>query len=320
MARNSNREQGPQSAGPRELSCDSEAFKSVEFLPQGDTINAVSYLQTLYNLRDAPHDKCPAKKKIMLQHNNARHHIVRLQGDRVQTNGRNVSTRRSGPSFHGLSSYARTAMCDRWGGPGRVVGYKLLNRSSTVTQGGRKHLRHFVLGQWTECTDLTAIRRFLYSYIMSNGLMSSTSCREGVCVCVCVCVCGINHAMRMPRIIPSSVVCPALQYFSTLSHKGYDFRKKKLLNTECVFWFFLQLLSKTFHILRRTQRDIIYHNSTAVFTSCKAPANLVRFSWNLSFLKRFSKNTEISHFMKIRSVEVELSRANRQTDRQTWLS
>jgi hypothetical protein len=66
-----------------------------------------------YNLRDAPHDKCPAKKKIMLQHNNARHHIVRLQGDRVQTNGRNVSTRRSGPSFHGLSSYARTAMCDR---------------------------------------------------------------------------------------------------------------------------------------------------------------------------------------------------------------
>jgi len=192
MARNSNREQGPQSAGPRELSCDSEAFKSVEFLPQGDTINAVSYLQTLYNLRDAPHDKCPAKKKIMLQHNNARHHIVRLQGDRVQTNGRNVSTRRSGPSFHGLSSYARTAMCDRWGGPGRVVGYKLLNRSSTVTQGGRKHLRHFVLGQWTECTDLTAIRRFLYSYIMSNGLMSSTSCREGVCVCVCVCVCVVS--------------------------------------------------------------------------------------------------------------------------------
>jgi hypothetical protein len=44
----------------------------------------------------------------------------------------------------------------------------------------------------------------------------------------------IQHAVRMCRIILSSVVCPTLQYFSTLSHKRHGFRGK-LLNIKCVF-------------------------------------------------------------------------------------
>jgi hypothetical protein len=46
---------------------------------------------------------------------------------------------------------------------------------------------------------------------------------------------GSQHAMRVRRTILSSVVCPAVPYFSTLSHKRQDFREKKLLNTKCVF-------------------------------------------------------------------------------------
>ena len=45
----------------------------------------------------------------------------------------------------------------------------------------------------------------------------------------------IQHAQRMRRIIFSSVACPTLQYFSTLSHKRQDFRKKNILSVKCVF-------------------------------------------------------------------------------------
>jgi len=45
---------------------------------------------------------------------------------------------------------------------------------------------------------------------------------------------GIQHAMRMRRIILPFVVSPALQCSSTASHKRHNL-KKKLLNTKCVF-------------------------------------------------------------------------------------
>jgi hypothetical protein len=37
----------------------------------------------------------------------------------------------------------------------------------------------------------------------------------------------MHHPKRMRRIILPPVTCPTLQYFSTLSHKRSDFRKKK---------------------------------------------------------------------------------------------
>jgi hypothetical protein len=45
------------------------------------------------------------------------------------------------------------------------------------------------------------------------------------CVFVKLCV---LHAMRMRRIILSSVACPFLQYFATLYHKRHYFRKKRI--------------------------------------------------------------------------------------------
>jgi hypothetical protein len=53
-----------------------------------------------------------------------------------------------------------------------------------------------------------------------------------------------QHANRKPRIILSSVACPAVQYLSALSNKRHDFREKKLFNIKCVFWFSVQLLSE----------------------------------------------------------------------------
>jgi len=50
---------------------------------------------------------------------------------------------------------------------------------------------------------------------------------------------GIKTAVRMRRIISSSVACLVVSYFSASFHKRYVFRKKKLLNIQCVFWFSL---------------------------------------------------------------------------------
>jgi hypothetical protein len=66
---------------------------------------------------------------------------------------------------------------------------------------------------------------------------------------------GIQYERRMCHII-SSVARPALQYFSTLYHKRFDFLLNNLLK-KCVFWFSLQLSYETFHILGRNERDII---------------------------------------------------------------
>ena len=85
----------------------------------------------------------------------------------------------------------------------------------------------------------------------------------------------------------SSVACPTLQYFSTLSHKQHFFWKRKnLLNSKCVFCFSPQLLSEISLILRRNERDMV---KNVYWSSGKLPFILVRLYWNLNFLGIFSK-------------------------------
>ena len=71
--------------------------------------------------------------------------------------------------------------------------------------------------------------------------------------------------------------------------------RKMLLNTKCVFWFSVQLLSETFLMLCRTERDIVI---SVVGFSCKVHVVLVRFYLNMNFLDTFSKNPPISNIMK----------------------
>jgi len=110
--------------------------------------------------------------------------------------------------------------------------------------------------------------------------------------CVSV-VLVIQDAKRMRRIVLSTVTSLALLYFSTQSLKLHDFRKKKkVTGHKFVFWFSLQILSETFLIIRRIERDIIInvHGS-----SWNVPVIFVRFKWNWYFLDRFSKNPQISN-------------------------
>jgi hypothetical protein len=74
----------------------------------------------------------------------------------------------------------------------------------------------------------------------------------------------IEHSMYVHHSMLISVACGLYHIFSTLFHKRHDFFKSVLI---------LSLLSETFLILIRDERDIINLHSS----SCQVPVVLVRF-------------------------------------------
>ena len=72
-----------------------------------------------------------------------------------------------------------------------------------------------------------------------------------------------------------------------------------------------QLLPEIFLILERSQRDTVINAHRSART---VSVILVRFSHNLNFLDRFSKNNQISNFTKIRPVGAEVFHADGRTD------
>ena len=65
----------------------------------------------------------------------------------------------------------------------------------------------------------------------------------------------------------SSVACPVLQYFSSLSHKRHDFRRQIIEYKTCCN-FSLQILSETFLILRRSERDMKTCKLAFMYSTC----------------------------------------------------
>jgi hypothetical protein len=120
----------------------------------------------------------------------------------------------------------------------------------------------------------------------------------------------IQHAESMRRIILSSVACLAVPYFSHYLINGTIFGEK-LLNIKCVLWFVLQLLSETFLILRRIQRDIMINVHRSLCTHCCCQ---IVITLELSRQIFEEKKPQISNFMKIRPVVTELLRADRRAD------
>ena len=86
------------------------------------------------------------------------------------------------------------------------------------------------------------------------------------------------------------------------------------MNIKCKFSFSLRLLFENFLILRKTERDVI---KNLYWSSRKVHITFLRFQLNLNFLDRYSKNPQISDFMKICFEGSELFHADGQTGRQT---
>ena len=81
-----------------------------------------------------------------------------------------------------------------------------------------------------------------------------------------------------------------------------------------MFWCSVQRFSETYFTLRRTQQDVV--ESVYIGRLVTYPLFLSEFN-ELNFLDRFSKNTQISNFMKIRLLVAEFSkRIDGQTDGQ----
>jgi hypothetical protein len=147
-----------------------------------------------------------------------------------------------------------------------------------------------------------------------------------MCVCVwgggvggwpdtwaCTCTCAriallIQHATCMHHIVTSFLTPMAPPYFSTLSHKWHNFREKRL-NIKYVFLFFLEIVCKTFLILRRIWRDIA--------VSVKRCYVKYRYSCRIfmkkNSLDRFSKKSQIPNFFKFSS-SIRMDRQTGQTD------
>ena len=84
----------------------------------------------------------------------------------------------------------------------------------------------------------------------------------------------IRHAKRMRRIHFYPWPLCLYLFFHIISLTTRFSGKKKLLNIKCVFCFSAQILSETFLITRKFQRDIVINVKTS---SRKVPVILVRF-------------------------------------------
>jgi hypothetical protein len=121
----------------------------------------------------------------------------------------------------------------------------------------------------------------------------------------------IQHEMRMRRIILSYVACLALLYFSTLSHKRHDFRKKGIKHKMC-FNFLYNFCLKHFSFYEEFSEISQMYEGIHV----KYPIFLSDFNeiW-VFFQQIFEKYSNIQFHEK--SVEWETSCSMRK-DRQTW--
>ena len=140
--------------------------------------------------------------------------------------------------------------------------------------------------------------------------------------CVCVCVCSLvfviwhaNRVLSAPCYIANYDLSGATIFFHIIPRTAHSFWRK-FTELEMPVLIFSKILSATFLILRRIQRDIIVD---AQRYSREVPVILCQILMKLEFsLDWFSKKIiSVWIFVKICLFGAELLHADRRTDRQT---
>jgi hypothetical protein len=126
----------------------------------------------------------------------------------------------------------------------------------------------------------------------------------------------IQHVKHMRYIILSSVACMALPYFSTLSsYKPHDLRKTLSEHKMCLLIFSTTFVRNISHSKKKSGR--YDHKCTQMFMYSLHYSCLIYETW---MFDRFSKNTQISNFMKNGSRVMPCGWVDIWTERQPWQS
>ena len=115
-------------------------------------------------------------------------------------------------------------------------------------------------------------------------------------VCVCVCVALVTQpAKRMRSIVLPCVACPALSYFSTLSHKRQDFRGKTLLKRVLISDTFL---SKIFLISKKkwASPHVKYPFFSSILLKIQLSRQIFKKSLNTIFRENPSSASPVVQF------------------------
>jgi hypothetical protein len=127
-----------------------------------------------------------------------------------------------------------------------------------------------------------------------------------------LCVCSLSHRVCKAHAPYCIVICgmSGCTTFCPIFSLMADFWKNEP-NIKCILWLSLYLLSETFLLLRRNNRDTVTNVQRYPW---KVPATVVRFLIKIEFCKYILEKSQIPVFMKILPVRAELSHSGGPTE------